>query len=110
MRKPNDLVPGHLDLLVQKTVSFGTCPGGATARRIQQVPREVLQVQQGSLCPAPHWLEQPGPIKAKWAVTQTGGQATSLRAQRLDEHALKRKKHNGTAGRRQSTWLSRAYR
>ena len=75
MRKPNDLVPGTLDLLVQKTVSFGTCPGGATARRIQQVPREVLQVQQGSLCPAPHWLEQPVLIKAKWAETETGRKA-----------------------------------
>jgi PadR family transcriptional regulator, regulatory protein PadR len=35
----------------------------------------VLQVQQGSLCPAPHWLDQPVLIKAKWAETETGWQA-----------------------------------
>jgi len=75
MGKPNDLVQGTLDLLILKTVSLAPCHGWAIAKRIQQVSREVLQVQQGSLYPALHRLEQQALIKAKWAETETGRQA-----------------------------------
>ena len=49
--------------------------GWAIAKRIQQLSGEVLQVQQGSLYPALHRLEQQGWIKAKWAESETGRQA-----------------------------------
>lgn len=49
--------------------------GWAVARRIQQVSGEVLQVQQGSLYPALHRLEQQAWIRARWAETETGRQA-----------------------------------
>jgi PadR family transcriptional regulator len=49
--------------------------GWGIAKRIQQVSSEVLQVQQGSLYPALHRLEQQGWIKARWAETETGRQA-----------------------------------
>jgi transcriptional regulator len=49
--------------------------GWAIAKRIQQISHEVLQVQQGSLYPALHRLEQQGWIKAKWAESETGRQA-----------------------------------
>jgi transcriptional regulator len=75
MGKPNDLVQGTLDLLILKTVSLDPMHGWAIARRIQQVSGEVLQVQQGSLYPALHRLEQQGWIKAKWAESETGRQA-----------------------------------
>jgi transcriptional regulator len=75
MGKPNDLVQGTLDLLILKTLSLEAMHGWAIAKRIQQVSGEVLQVQQGSLYPALHRLEQQGWVKAKWAESETGRQA-----------------------------------
>jgi transcriptional regulator len=75
MGKPSDLVQGTLDLLILKTVSLEPKHGWAIAKRIQQISREVLQVQQGSLYPGLHRLEQKGWIKAKWKETETGRQA-----------------------------------
>lgn len=75
MGKPNDLVQGTLDLLILKTISLEAKHGWAIAKRIQQVSKEALQVQQGSLYPALHRLEQQGWIKAEWAATDTGRQA-----------------------------------
>ena len=75
MGKPNDLVQGTLDLLILKTISLEPKHGWAIAKRIQQISREVLQVQQGSLYPALHRLEHKGWIRAKWAETETGREA-----------------------------------
>jgi PadR family transcriptional regulator PadR len=75
MGKPTDLVQGTLDLLILKTISLEPKHGWAIAKRIQQVSREILQVQQGSLYPALHRLEQQGWIKAHWAETETGRKA-----------------------------------
>jgi PadR family transcriptional regulator PadR len=75
MGKPNDLVQGTLDLLILKTISLEPKHGWAIAKRIQQVSQEVLQVQQGSLYPALHRLEQQGWISGQWAETETGRQA-----------------------------------
>jgi PadR family transcriptional regulator PadR len=75
MGKPSDLLQGTLDLLILKTISLEPKHGWAIAKRIQQVSREVLQVQQGSLYPALHRLEQQGWIRAHWAETETGRKA-----------------------------------
>jgi PadR family transcriptional regulator, regulatory protein PadR len=75
MGKPSDLVQGTLDLLILKIVSLEPMHGWAIAKRIQQVSGEVLQVQQGSLYPALHRLEQQGWLRAKWAESETGRQA-----------------------------------
>jgi transcriptional regulator len=75
MGKSTDLVQGTLDLLILKTLSPGEMHGWAIAKRIQQISGEVLQVQQGSLYPALHRLEQQGWIEAKWAESDTGRQA-----------------------------------
>ena len=75
MGKPSDLVQGTLDLLILKTLSIEGRHGWAIAKRIQLISGEVLQVQQGSLYPALHRLEQQGWIKAKWAESESGRQA-----------------------------------
>jgi PadR family transcriptional regulator len=75
MGKPNDLVQGTLDLLILKTLSLEPKHGWAIAKRIQQVSKEELQVQQGSLYPALYRLEQQGWIKADWRESKTGRQA-----------------------------------
>ena len=92
MGKPSDLVQGTLDLLILKTLSAGAMHGWAIAKRIQQVSGEVLQVQQGSLYPALHRLEQQGWVKAKWAESETGRQAkfyalTAAGRKQLDSEA-----------------------
>src|SRR5581483_5579232 len=75
MGKPTDLVQGTLDLLILKTLSLEAKHGWAIAKRIQQVSKEALQIQQGSLYPALHRLELQGWIKAEWRPTETGRMA-----------------------------------
>jgi PadR family transcriptional regulator PadR len=75
MGKPSDLVQGTLDLLILKTISLEPMHGWAIAKRIQQVSDDVLRVQQGSLYPALHRLEQQAWIAAAWGETETGRKA-----------------------------------
>ena len=75
MGKPTGLVQGTLDLLILKTISLEPKHGWAIAKRIQQVSGDVLQVQQGSLYPSLHRLEQQGWIKAEWREAESGRQA-----------------------------------
>ena len=75
MGKPTDLVQGTLDLLILKILSLEPRHGWAIAKRIQQISKDALQVQQGSLYPALYRLEQQGWIKAEWRETETGRQA-----------------------------------
>ena len=70
-----ELLQGTLDLLILRVLSLKPQHGWAIAKRIQQVSGEVLQVQQGSLYPALHRLEQKRWIKSKWAETETGREA-----------------------------------
>ena len=62
-----EVLQGTLDLLVLKTLdTLGPLHGFGIAQRIQQMSREALQVQQGSLYPALYRLERQGWIKARW--------------------------------------------
>ena len=73
--KPADLVQGTLDLLIMRTVSSQPMHGWSIAQRIQQVSNEQLQVQQGSLYPALHRLEQQGWIQAEWGESENNRRA-----------------------------------
>ena len=100
MGKPSDLVQGTLDLLILKTLSLEPKQGWAIAKRIQQVSGEVLQVQQGSLYPALHRLEQQGWIRSKWAESETGREAkfyalTAAGRKHLEEEAANWKRLSG---------------
>jgi transcriptional regulator len=75
MAKSTDLVQGTLDLLILKTLLHEPKHGWAIAKRIQLVSQEALQIQQGSLYPALHRLEQQAWIKAEWRLTETGRMA-----------------------------------
>jgi len=75
MGKPSDLIQGTLDLLIMKTIALQAMHGWRIAQRIQQVSGDVLQVQQGSLYPALHRLEQEGWIKADWRETENNRRA-----------------------------------
>lgn len=68
--KPTDLVQGTLDLLIMRMIAHEPMHGWAIAQRIQLVSKEVLQVQQGSLYPALHRLEQQSWIKSEWGESE----------------------------------------
>ena len=94
MGKPNDLVQGTLDLLILRTLALEPKHGWAIAKRIQQVSQEVLQVQQGSLYPALHRLEQQGWIEAEWAEAGSGRQAKFYRLTRAGRGQLEKETEN----------------
>jgi PadR family transcriptional regulator PadR len=71
----SDLLQGTLDMLVLKVVAFGPIHGYAIAQRIRQISNEVLQIQQGSLYPALHRLEQRKWLKAEWGAADSGREA-----------------------------------
>jgi PadR family transcriptional regulator PadR len=70
-----DLPQGTLDLLILRVISLGPIHGYAIAQRIQQMSREALQVQQGSLYPALHRLEYKKLLSSDWKPTETGREA-----------------------------------
>ena len=79
MSKPTDLVQGTLDLLILKTLALGPLHGWAIAQRIRQLSNDVLQVQQGSLYPALHRLEQQAWIQAEWGESDNNRRAKYYR-------------------------------
>ena len=71
----SDLLQGTLDVLILKIIALGPVHGYAVAQRLQQFSRDVLQVQQGSLYPALHRLEERGWLRAEWGPSETGRDA-----------------------------------
>jgi PadR family transcriptional regulator PadR len=67
-KKP-DALQGTLDLLVLKTLRLGPEHGYGIAAHIERVSDEVLRVEEGSLYPALHRMEQAGWIASEWCVT-----------------------------------------
>jgi transcriptional regulator len=70
-----DLPQGTLDMLILKVVALQSIHGYGIAQRLQQISRDVLQVQQGSLYPALHRLENRGWLTADWRISETGREA-----------------------------------
>jgi transcriptional regulator len=71
----NDRLQGTLDLLVLKTLVHGPMHGWNVAQRIQLVSKEALQIQQGSLYPALHRLEDAGYIASEWGASENNRRA-----------------------------------
>jgi PadR family transcriptional regulator PadR len=94
MPKANDLVHGMLDLLILKTIALEPKHGWAIAKRIQEISKEELQVQQGSLYPALHRLEQHGWIKAEWQISETGREAKFYSLTRAGRKHMEEEKTN----------------
>ena len=70
-----DLPQGTLDLLILKTVALEPQHGWAISERVQQISKDVLQIQQGSLYPALHRLERRGWVKARWGASENNRRA-----------------------------------
>ena len=80
MEKPKaELLQGTLDMLILKTLSLGPMHGFGIARRIEQVSREVLRVDQGSLYPALHRMEAKGWVGSVRQVSEANRRAKYYR-------------------------------
>jgi transcriptional regulator len=76
MPDKTDVLQGTLDLIVLKTLeTMGEMHGYAIARRIEQVSRDVLSLNHGTLYPALVRLEQRRWIRSKWGISETGRRA-----------------------------------
>jgi PadR family transcriptional regulator PadR len=70
-----DVLQGTLDLLILKTLALEPMHGWGIAQRIQQVSRDILQIQQGSLYPALYRLERKKWIRAEWGASENNRRA-----------------------------------
>src|SRR5881396_3502262 len=76
MSTPRFPIPqGTLDMLILQIVSLEPAHGYAIAQRLEQISKSVVQVNQGSLYPALHRLEQKGWVAAEWKESETGREA-----------------------------------
>jgi len=72
----NEILPGTLNLMVLKTLdTLGPLHGYGIARRIEQISRDVVQLNQGTIYPALLQLEQMGWIKSKWGMSENNRRA-----------------------------------
>ena len=71
----DELLQGTLDLLILRTLTREPMHGWAVSHRIQEISRDTLKVNQGSLYPALHRLEDEGLVKAEWGVSELGRRA-----------------------------------
>jgi PadR family transcriptional regulator, regulatory protein PadR len=71
----SDLLQGTLDVLILKTLQTGAMHGWGISQRIQQLSRDVLRVNQGSLYPALQRLESNGWVTAEWGSSENNRRA-----------------------------------
>ena len=83
-----ELLQGTLLLLVLRTLATGPNHGFAIARRIHQVSKSVLKVEQGSLYPALHRMELDGLIESYWDTTRNNRRAKYYKLTRRGHRAL----------------------
>jgi PadR family transcriptional regulator, regulatory protein PadR len=79
LKPKNDLLQGTLVLLVLKTLARGPLHGYGITLHIQMVSEETLRVEEGSLYPALHRMEQEGWVSAEWGLTENNRRARYYR-------------------------------
>lgn len=85
---PGELLQGTLPLLILRTLATGPNHGFAIARRIQQISKAVLKVEQGSLYPALHRMELDGSIESYWGTTENNRRAKYYKLTRRGSRQL----------------------
>jgi PadR family transcriptional regulator, regulatory protein PadR len=75
----SEMPQGTLDMVILQVVAAGPIHGYALAHRIRLISRDLLQIQQGSLYPALHRLENRGFLAADWKASETGRDAKFYR-------------------------------
>jgi len=90
----SDLLQGTLDLLILRTLELEPMHGWGISQRIQQISEDVLQVNQGSLYPALHRLEEQGWITASWKTSENNRQARYYQLTKKGRDQLAEEKAN----------------
>ena len=90
----SDVLQGTLDLLVLKALSLEPMHGWGISQRIQQISRDVLQINQGSLYPALHRLERRAWIEADWGTSENNRRAKYYRLTALGRKQLAEERAN----------------
>ena len=83
-----DLLQGTLDLLILRTLALGPQHGWGISQRIQQVSADVLRVNQGSLYPALHRLEDQGWVASEWGTSDNNREAKFYRLTKSGQKQL----------------------
>lgn len=95
MTSPKSEMPqGTLDMVILRVVAAGPIHGYALAQRIRLISRDILQIQQGSLYPALHRLENRGLLAAEWKESETGRDAKFYRVTQKGRAQLKTETSN----------------
>lgn len=92
--RKSDLLQGTLDMLILKTLSWEPLHGWGISQRIQQISRDVLQVNQGSLYPALHRLEVQGWIASDWGASENNRRAKYYRLTPAGRRQLREETEN----------------
>ncbi len=92
--KKSDILQGTLTLLVLKSLSQGPLHGYAIASHIKLASSDSLRVEEGSLYPALHRLEQEGFIQAEWGMTETNRKARFYALTRSGRKQLRDEEEN----------------
>jgi PadR family transcriptional regulator len=90
----SDLLQGTLDLLILRTLATGARHGWGISQRIQQISKDVLRVNQGSLYPALYRLEERGWIASSWDASENNRKAKFYRLTRTGQAQLERETAN----------------
>jgi len=83
-----DLLQGTLDMLLLKALQLEPLHGYAIARRVQQLSAEVLKVEEGSLYPALHRIEERGWVESEWGTSENNRKAKFYRLTRKGRKQL----------------------
>jgi transcriptional regulator len=90
----SDILQGTLTLLVLKTLSRGPAHGYAITHHIQNVSRDLLRVEEGSLYPALHRMEQEGWLASEWAISESKRRARVYSLTAAGRKKLKEEQEN----------------
>ena len=85
---------GTLEMLILQILSLEPAHGYGIAQRLEQISKSVVQVNQGSLYPALHRLEQRGLLKADWKESETGREAKFYSLTRSGQKQLRSEKES----------------
>lgn len=94
MAEPTNLLQGTLDMLILKAVSLGPLHGYGVLLRIQQISRNRLEIQQGSLYPALYRLEHQGLIASEWGESENKRKAKYYRLTAAGRRQLQQEARN----------------
>jgi len=94
LKRKSDVLQGTLELLVLKTLTHRPMHGWGITLHIQQVSRDVLRVEVGSLYPALHRMEQQGWVRSEWKISENNRRARYYSLTRNGRQQLERQEES----------------